>query len=234
MKKSSHCNFCGSRKYPSLSHIPKHRVQEPTSQSRGIFSEAHKMSFLNTSDDFEDFDTLKKSKNDDGTSSVTSSVSNIFVAEHKVSRTQRGLALDCEGKFRGCIVWFTGLSGAGKSTIAMGVEKQLVARGFLCYCLDGDNVRAGLNRGLGFSLQDRKENIRRTAESAVLMADAGNIVLCSLVSPTTEDRKNARSIAQSNGLDFFEVFVNTPLEECERRDTKGLYAKCRAGEIKGV
>ena len=192
------------------------------------------MSFLNTSDDLDDFDILQKSRNDNRTSSVTSSVSNIFLAKHKVNRTQRGLALDCEGKFRGCIVWFTGLSGAGKSTIAMGVEKQLMNGGFLSYCLDGDNVRAGLNRGLGFSLQDRKENIRRTAEIAALMADDGNIVLCSLVSPTIEDREKARSIAENNGLEFFEVFVNTPLEECERRDTKGLYAKCRAGTIKGM
>lgn len=109
----------------------------------------------------------------------------------------------------------------------------LVFIGLLCYCLDGDNIRAGLNHGLGFSLEDRKENIRRTAQAAILMADAGNIVLCSLVSPTIEDRNNARSLAEKNNLKFFEVFVNTPLEECERRDTKGLYRRCRAGELKG-
>lgn len=94
-------------------------------------------------------------------------------------------------------------------------------------------MRAGLNKGLGFSSEDRKENIRRTAEVAVLMADAGFIVLSSLVSPSIEDRTNARTIAESKGLPFFETFVSTPLEECERRDTKGLYRKCRAGEIKG-
>ena len=94
-------------------------------------------------------------------------------------------------------------------------------------------MRAGLNKGLGFSLSDRKENIRRTAEAAILMADAGQIVLCSLVSPTIEDRNNARKISKEKGLQFFEVFVDTPIEECINRDTKGLYRRAISGEIKG-
>jgi 3'-phosphoadenosine 5'-phosphosulfate synthase len=105
--------------------------------------------------------------------------------------------------------------------------------GMFCYCLDGDNMRAGLCKGLGFPPEDRKENIRRTIEVAKLIADSGQIVLCSLVSPYREDRKNARDLANQANLPFLEVFVNTPLEECERRDTKGLYKKARAGEIRG-
>ena len=198
---------------------------------------------------------LKKIKKADDTS-TSNAKGNIFVAEHKVSRVQRGLAInDGKGKFRGCVVWFTGLSGAGKSTVAMGVENLLIVRGLLtisssafvsiepfcfislgilCYCLDGDNVRAGLNADLRFSPEDRKENIRRVAQVGALMADSGQIVLCSFISPSREDRTNARNITNAQGLSFFEVFVDTPLEECERRDTKGLYRKCRAGEIKGL
>lgn len=236
--KSSHCYNCGSRKYPSLNPLPtsssvRQHYRPSNNPSRDIFSIAHMMSNVENDDIVEDICTTKKLRNNDGTSSIASTGSNVFVAEHKVSRQQRGLALDCDGQYRGCVVWLTGLSGAGKSTVAMGVEKQLISRGYLCYCLDGDNMRAGLNKGLGFSSEDRKENIRRTAEVAVLMADAGFIVLSSLVSPSIEDRTNARSIAESKGLPFFETFVSTPLEECERRDTKGLYRKCRAGEIKG-
>ena len=141
--KSSHsCRHCGLRKFPSLNHVPKNYLQESNpSSSRDIFSVAcHKMSFIETENDIVndldlDLESMrngsKKSRNNDGSSSITSTAvrANIFVAEHKVSRQQRGLALDYEGKFRGCIVWFTGLSGAGKSTVAMGVEKQLVSRG---------------------------------------------------------------------------------------------------------
>ena len=105
--------------------------------------------------------------------------------------------------------------------------------GFQCYCLDGDNMRSGMNKGLGFSPEDRKENIRRTAEAAVLMADAGFIVLCSLVSPLIEDRRNARKIVEEKQMKFYEIFVNTPLEECINRDTKGLYRRAISGQIAG-
>ena len=125
-----------------------------------------------------------------------------------------------------------GLSASGKSTISMGVEDELVSRGIACYCLDGDNLRAGLCKGLGFSLEDRKENIRRAIEAAKLQADGGTIVLCSLVSPMEEDRQNARQIATNANLPFFEVHVNTSIEDCIKRDPKKLYKKALAGEIK--
>ena len=114
----------------------------------------------------------------------------------------------------------------------MGVEDELVSRGIACYCLDGDNLRAGLCKGLGFSLEDRKENIRRAIEAAKLQADGGTIVLCSLVSPMEEDRQNARQIATNANLPFFEVHVNTSIEDCIKRDPKKLYKKALAGEIK--
>lgn len=125
-------------------------------------------------------------------------------------------------------IWFTGLSGSGKSTLANGLEKQLVAEGKHTMLLDGDNVRIGLNNNLGFTQGDRVENIRRIAETAKLMNDAGLIVLVSVISPFAEDRKNARNII---GDAFFEVYVQTSLEECEKRDTKGLYKKAREGAI---
>ena len=130
---------------------------------------------------------------------------------------------------RGGVVWLTGLSGSGKSTIAAAVERRLFERGVFTYVLDGDNVRNGLNSNLGFSLEDRRENTRRVAEVAKLFAEAGAVVLCSFVSPTRELRA---AVAEILGEDYLEVFVDTPLEECERRDVKGLYAKARAGEIK--
>lgn len=132
---------------------------------------------------------------------------------------------------RAGVVWLTGLSGSGKSTIATAVERELFAAGHLVVLLDGDNVRTGLCGDLGFSLEDRKENIRRIAETAKLFVAAGAQVLCSFVSPTREIRAMAQDIVGSG--DFLEVFVNTPLEVCEARDVKGLYAKARAGEIKG-
>lgn len=135
--------------------------------------------------------------------------------------------------FRGCTVWLTGLSGAGKTSIAFQVEALLVDLGICAYGLDGDNVRTGLNRNLGFSKEDRKENIRRVAEVAKLFADSGQICLCSFVSPFEEDRQMARQIHREYDLAFFEVFVDTPLEVCEARDTKGLYKKAREGAIKG-
>ncbi len=128
-------------------------------------------------------------------------------------------------------MWFTGLSGSGKSTIAQGVEKKLYAEGYLVKILDGDNVRIGINNNLGFSLEDRKENIRRIAEVAKLFLDTGIIVLCSFVSPTIPIRGMAKEIIGPD--DFIEIFVDTPLAICEKRDVKGLYKKARAGEIKG-
>ena len=131
---------------------------------------------------------------------------------------------------RGMMIWFTGLSGSGKSTIALGVERELHQRGLLCRILDGDNIRSGINAGLGFSAEDRRENIRRIAEVGKLFVDTGIITLAAFVSPTNEYRKMAREIIGDN--DFFEVYVSTPLEECDRRDVKGLYARARRGEVK--
>ena len=125
-------------------------------------------------------------------------------------------------------IWLTGLSGAGKSTLANEVEKRLFARGKYTMLLDGDNVRMGLNQNLGFSEEDRVENIRRIAEVSKLMNDAGLIVLTSFISPFRQDRRNAKNII---GERFIEVYISTPLEECEKRDVKGLYKKARNGEI---
>ncbi|MCB0789712.1 MAG: adenylyl-sulfate kinase [Flavobacteriales bacterium] len=131
---------------------------------------------------------------------------------------------------RGCVVWMTGLSGSGKSTIAIGLERRLHEQGIFTQVLDGDNVRTGINNNLGFSEADRTENIRRIAEVAKLFAGSGVVTICCLVSPTLAIREQAKAIIGSE--DFIEVFVDTPLEECERRDVKGLYAKARAGEVK--
>lgn len=129
---------------------------------------------------------------------------------------------------KAAVLWLTGLSGSGKSTLANALEQQLVAKGRHTMLLDGDNVRFGLNRDLGFSKEDRVENIRRIAETAKLMNDAGLIVLTSFISPYREDRLAARRII---GDAFIEIYVSTPLEECERRDVKGLYQAARAGKI---
>ena len=134
---------------------------------------------------------------------------------------------------RGATVWFTGLSGSGKSTVATAVEKALLESGRPCYVLDGDNVRMGLNGDLGFSAEDRDENVRRVAEVGRLFADAGVVALIPLVSPYRAARDNARALHEAADVPFFEVFVDTPIELCEQRDVKGLYAKARAGEIKG-
>lgn len=131
---------------------------------------------------------------------------------------------------RGCVVWMTGLSGSGKSTIAIALERQLHERGRYAVVLDGDNVRTGINSNLGFSDADRTENIRRIAEVARLFVQNGAIVICCFVSPTIAIREQARAII--GGADFIEVFIDTPLAECERRDVKGLYAKARSGEVK--
>jgi bifunctional enzyme CysN/CysC len=132
---------------------------------------------------------------------------------------------------RGRTVWLTGLSGAGKSSVAMLVEQKLLEKGVPAYVLDGDNLRHGLNADLGFSMADRAENLRRLAHVATLLADSGQIVLVPAISPLAEHREMARKVHDDAGFEFFEVFCDTPLSECERRDPKGLYAKARAGEI---
>ena len=131
---------------------------------------------------------------------------------------------------RGIMIWMTGLSGSGKSTVAIGVERELQKRGILCRILDGDNIRAGINSNLGFSAEDRKENIRRIAEIGKLFVDTGIVTIACFVSPTIELREMARDIIGKE--DFREVYVATPLDECERRDVKGLYARARRGEVK--
>ena len=133
---------------------------------------------------------------------------------------------------RGATVWFTGLSGSGKSTIAVALEQALFTLGKLSYRLDGDNVRLGINKNLGFSGEDRKENIRRIGEVAKLFGDAGTIALSSFISPYKADRDEVRRLHDETGLAFVEVFVDCSLAEAEKRDPKGLYKKARAGEIK--
>jgi adenylylsulfate kinase len=130
------------------------------------------------------------------------------------------------------LIWFTGLSGSGKSTIANVVEQKLYAMGIKTYTLDGDNIRKGINKDLSFTPEDRTENIRRIAETANLMIDAGLVTLAAFVSPYKKDRDTIRSIVKE--VNFVEVFINTSLEECELRDVKGLYKKARAGEIKNM
>lgn len=131
---------------------------------------------------------------------------------------------------RGVMLWFTGLSGSGKSTVAIALERELHKRGLLCRILDGDNIRSGINANLGFSEEDRRENIRRVAEVAKLFVDTGIITIAAFVSPTEDLRQLAESIIGKD--DFKEIFISTPIEECERRDVKGLYARARRGEVK--
>ena len=131
---------------------------------------------------------------------------------------------------RGLMVWFTGLSGSGKSTLAIALERELQQRGLLCRILDGDNIRSGINNNLGFSPEDRVENIRRIAEVGKLFVDTGIITLAAFISPNNQLRQMAADIIGAD--DFMEVYVSTPLETCEQRDVKGLYAKARKGEIK--
>jgi bifunctional enzyme CysN/CysC len=150
--------------------------------------------------------------------------------ETAVSRAARW---DLHG-VRGATVWFTGLSGAGKSTIANAVAERLLAAGRPAYLLDGDNIRHGLNADLGFSADDRAENVRRIGEVARLMADAGLVALVPVISPYRSGRESVRAGHVAAGLDFVEVFVDTPLAECEARDVKGLYARARSGELVGM
>ena len=138
-----------------------------------------------------------------------------------------------ERPHRGATVWLTGLSGSGKSTVAVALEGLLVTGGQPAYRLDGDNLRHGLNADLGFSTADRDENVRRAGEVAVLLGDAGVVALVPLISPYRAGREQARAAHDAAGVPFVEVFVDTPIELCEQRDPKGLYAKARAGEITG-
>lgn len=153
---------------------------------------------------------------------------NVTWQDGEVSREDRFSIL----RQRAATVWFTGLSGSGKSTIAIALERALYNIGKLTYRLDGDNVRLGINKNLGFSEEDRKENIRRIGEVAKLFGDAGVISLSSFISPYKGDRDEVRELHEKTGLDFIEVFVDCSLEEAEKRDPKGLYKKARAGEIK--
>ncbi|XP_076452766.1 bifunctional 3'-phosphoadenosine 5'-phosphosulfate synthase-like isoform X2 [Babylonia areolata] len=164
---------------------------------------------------------------------VTQRATNVVFQSHHVSRDKRGKALGLRSGFRGCTIWLTGLSGAGKTTISFALEEYLVGQGIPAYSLDGDNVRTGLNKNLSFSPEDREENIRRIAEVAKLFADGGIVCITSFISPYEKDRANARQLHEDEGLKFYECYVNTPLDVCESRDVKGLYKKAREGKIKG-
>jgi adenylylsulfate kinase len=155
--------------------------------------------------------------------------SNVTYHEGHVGREQRQALL----KQKGVTLWFTGLSGSGKSTAAFTLEHTLIQMGHLAYVLDGDNVRHGLNKNLGFSAADREENVRRIGEVARLFADAGVITMTSFISPYRKDRDLVRELHVRSALPFVEVYVSTPIATCEERDPKGLYKKARAGELKG-
>lgn len=156
-----------------------------------------------------------------------SEATNIYpIYDRMLSRADKEALL----KQRGVMIWFTGLSGSGKSTVALGVERELHRRGILCRILDGDNIRSGINKNLGFSAEDRKENIRRIAEVGKLFVDTGIVTLAAFISPTNESRQMACDIIGAD--DFKEVYISTPIEVCEARDVKGLYARARRGEIK--
>jgi adenylyl-sulfate kinase len=152
------------------------------------------------------------------------------VWQQGIQREQRWAALG----HGGATIWMTGLPASGKSTVAAAVEARLLEGGRNAYVLDGDNLRHGLNGDLGFSADDRAENVRRTAEVSALLADAGVVVLVALVSPYRADRDAARAAHDRRALPFLEVWVATSLEECERRDPKGLYARARSGDLKGL
>lgn len=154
---------------------------------------------------------------------------NITWHEGHVTREARAALL----RQQGCTLWFTGLSGSGKSTTAFTLEHALIQSGRLAYVLDGDNIRHGLNRNLGFSAADREENIRRIGEVAKLFADAGVLTLTSFISPYRKDRELVRELHEQANLPFIEVHMATSIETCEQRDPKGLYRKARAGEVKG-
>eukprot|EP00277_Geminigera_cryophila_P007105 CAMPEP_0179414238 /NCGR_PEP_ID=MMETSP0799-20121207/5551_1 /TAXON_ID=46947 /ORGANISM="Geminigera cryophila, Strain CCMP2564" /LENGTH=215 /DNA_ID=CAMNT_0021186815 /DNA_START=176 /DNA_END=823 /DNA_ORIENTATION=+ len=154
---------------------------------------------------------------------------NIVWSDALLDTKQRSLLTGC----RGATIWLTGLSGSGKSTVSALLEKRLIEEGLLAYRLDGDNVRFGLNQDLGFSENDRKENIRRIGEVCKLFTDAGVVTIASFISPYQSDRDAAREIFRKDNLPFFEVYVKVPLDVAESRDPKGLYKKARAGNLKG-
>jgi adenylylsulfate kinase len=153
---------------------------------------------------------------------------NVYWHDGEISREDRNRMM----KQKGATLWFTGLSGSGKSTIAVALEEALFERGHLCYRLDGDNIRLGINKNLGFSAEDRTENIRRIGEIAKLFVDSSVIALTSFISPYREDRDRVRALHAESDMPFIEVFVDCALDEAEKRDPKGLYKKARAGEIK--
>lgn len=151
---------------------------------------------------------------------------NIVIHDYDISRSKRN-KVNGHDSF---VLWFTGLSGSGKSTIANKVEEELFYKGISTYALDGDNIRSGINKGIGFTKEDRLENLRRIAEVGKLFVDAGIVTIAAFVSPLISDRDQVKQIVGEN--DLIEIFVDTSLEECEKRDVKGLYKKARAGEIK--
>lgn len=153
---------------------------------------------------------------------------NVHWHDGEISRSDRSRMM----QQKGATLWFTGLSGSGKSTVAVALEEALFERGHLCYRLDGDNIRLGINKNLGFSAEDRTENIRRIGEIAKLFVDASVIALTSFISPYRDDRDQVRALHAESDMPFIEVFVDCALEEAEKRDPKGLYKKARAGEIK--
>ena len=153
---------------------------------------------------------------------------NVFWQDGVVTREDR-IRLLCQ---TGLTIWFTGLSGSGKTTLAIALEQQLLSQDKASYRLDGDNMRFGINKNLGFSLEDRRENIRRVGEVSKVLADAGIIALSSFISPYREDRDSVRALHERTGLRFLEVYVDCTLETAESRDPKGLYKKARRGEIK--
>ncbi len=159
---------------------------------------------------------------------VEQKATNVHWHEGDIGRSERADLLG----HRGATIWFTGLSGSGKSTVAVELEGVLHKLGVLSYRLDGDNVRLGINRNLGFSAEDRTENIRRVGEVAKLFVDSGVIALSSFISPYAADRDQVRALHEDAGMDFIEVYVDCPLADAEARDPKGLYRKARAGEIK--
>jgi len=154
---------------------------------------------------------------------------NVTWHESHVEREEREKLLSQKG----CTIWLTGLPSSGKSTTAFTLEHLLIKEGYLSYVLDGDNIRHGLNKNLGFSAEDREENIRRIGEVAKLFADAGVVTITSFISPYRKDRDQARQIHKDAGMPFFEIYIDTPVDICELRDPKGLYQKARRGELKG-
>ncbi|BAM78946.1 adenylylsulfate kinase [Cyanidioschyzon merolae strain 10D] len=173
--------------------------------------------------------SFKANNNNNNNNEAGSSRGGVYWHEGSVSRGERASLLGQTG----CTVWLSGLSGAGKSTIACALEQALLHRGYFAYRLDGDNVRHGLNKDLGFSADDRAENIRRTGEVARLFADAGCICVTAFISPYAADRRGARALHEASSLPFVEVYVRCPLAVAEQRDPKGLYKKARAGLIHG-